>query len=245
MLGLHQSHRIEVFGFGFGIGMHRGFTQTNLDDALLLLAEFVPLTLVHQEFGNRNLLMPAGEIVVLRNLVEAELGVDRRHGEFRGVNDATFQSRIDVRSREKLGLCAHLRHDLGTKTEETHLQALDLIERGNFGLEPAGSFRADCKAIERNQVMLGIDFVTKFLASAEPFPGHEFTNLRAKRNRREERQGRVFRSVVARCRPAGFNRTLGSGIKAFERGDKCAGLEEFDVDVAAGHDLDVFGEADT
>ena len=160
--------------------------------------------------------MPAREIIELRGLIEAELDIHGRHREFRGVDNAAFQCRVDIRSGKQLRLHAHLRHDLGAQTEETHLQALDLLQRRDFSLEPAGGFGADREAVERNQIMLVIDFVAKLLASAEPFPGDVFADPRTERNGCEERQCRVFGCMVAGCRPAGIDRALGSRIEAFE-----------------------------
>ena len=62
----------------------------------------------------------------------------------------------------------------------------DLIKRVDFGLEPTGGFRANREAVEGDQIMLIVNLLPKVVATAKPLPSHKFTNLRPKRNRREE-----------------------------------------------------------
>ena len=187
--------------------------------------------------------MPAREVVELGDLVEAELDVHHGHRELGGVDDAALERRIDVGRRQQLRRDAELLHHLGAEAEEAHLQALQLLERFDLLAEPAGGLGADAEAVDGNEAMLGVDLVAQLVAAAEPFPGQELAEAGAERHRGEEGQRGIFAGVIAGRRPARLDRSFGDRIEALERRNERAGLEELHLELAAGHALDVLGEA--
>ena len=91
--------------------------------------------------------------------------------------------------------------------------------------------------------MLCVDLLAQLVATAEPFPGQELAETRAERHCGEERERRVLAGVIARRRPARFDRALGHRVEALERRDQGAGLEELHFELTSRHAFNVFGKA--
>ena len=130
--------------------------------------------------------MPAGVVVVLGDLVEAEVDVHVRHRELGGVDHAALERRIDVGRRQQLGRHAELLHDLRAEAEEAHLQSLEIGERSDPFLEPAGGLGTGRAAIDFGQAVLAIDLVLQLVTAAIDLPGEELAVLRSERHRREK-----------------------------------------------------------
>ena len=205
---------------------------------LVLVVERLPGRLVHQQLADRRLLMPAWIVVVLGDLIEAEVDVHVGHRELGGVDHAALERRVDVGAGEQLGRHPHLLHDLGAEAEEAHLQALELVERLHRFLEPARGLGTDHVAVERVQIAPGVDLVLQVLAAAIDHPGEIFAEARPERHRGEKGKRRMLAGVIAGGGEAGFDRTLGRGIEALQRRHQRAGLEELEREVAARDPLD-------
>src|SRR6185503_17099588 len=93
--------------------------------------------------------------------------------------------------------------------------------------------------------MLGVNLVAQLVAAAVPFPGQELADARAERHGRKESQRRVLAGVVAGRRPARLDRSLGNRVETLERRNERAGLEELDLELAAGHALEILAETHT
>ena len=150
---------------------------------------------------------------------------------------------IDVGRRQQLRRDPELLHHLGAEPEEAHLQALHLVDRLDLLAEPARRLGADAEAIDGDEIVLGVDLLAQLVAAAEPFPGQELAEARPERHRGEEGERRILAGVIAGRRPARLDRALGHRVEALERRDQRARLEELDLELAAGHALDVLGEA--
>src|SRR3546814_9841215 len=83
-------------------------TDTLFPYTTLFRSQRLPLVAVHDDLEQRCLLMPSGEVIVLRNLVEAECLVERRVRELGGVDRAEFERRVDVAASQELGGDAEL-----------------------------------------------------------------------------------------------------------------------------------------
>ena len=130
--------------------------------------------------------MPAGEVVVLGHLVETEVQVDRRHGEFGRVDGAQLKSRKDVAARQQLRGSTDPVHHLRAQAEEPHLQALQVVHAFDRLPEPAGCLGRDHAAQDAADVVPGVDFLEQLLAAAEVEPGHVLVGRRPEWNRRKE-----------------------------------------------------------
>src|SRR5262252_4900573 len=80
---------------------------------------------------------PAGIVVVLGDLDEAELLVVVGADPFGGVDRALLERRKDIAARKLLRHYAELRQDAPGKTADAELQALHVIERLYLLAEPA------------------------------------------------------------------------------------------------------------
>ncbi len=187
--------------------------------------------------------MPAGVVVVLGDLVKAEILVDVGHRELGGIDDALLERGIDVGTGQQLRRHAHLLHHPGAQPEEAHLHALQLVQAADRLLEPAGGLRTDAEHVEGHEAELGIFLVADGITAPVPLPGQELAYLRTERHGGEERDARAeLAGVVAGRGPAGLDRALGGRVEALERRHQRTGLVELDLELAVGKTLDIFGE---
>ena len=77
----------------------------------LLVGQAVPLIFVHVELDEARRLVPAGEVVVLGNLVESQKLVDKREAEFGCVQTARFQRCGNLANRNARGVGSKLAKD--------------------------------------------------------------------------------------------------------------------------------------
>ena len=180
MLVAHLGHDVELHRLALGVGVGHLRLAGDLDHRLVVVGQRIPRLLVHQELAARDLLVPAGEVVELGDLVEAELDVHRGHRELGGVDDAALQRLVDVGRRQQLRRDAELLHHLGAEAEEAHLQALQLLDRFDLLTEPTRGLGADAEAVDGDEIVLGVDLVAQLVAAAEPLPGQELAESRGR-----------------------------------------------------------------
>ena len=120
--------------------------------------------------------MPAREVVVLGDLVEAVLDVHGGHGEFRGIDHALLQGGEDVAAGQQLGRHPELLHDTGAEAEEAHLQAAQLLQVRDLFPEPAGGLGTDRQAVHLVDARFGIDPLLDLVAAPEHLPGEELAH---------------------------------------------------------------------
>src|SRR5262249_19702295 len=135
--------------------------------------------------------------------------------------------------------------DLGAEPEETHLEALQVVDRLDLGAEPTGGLRANAEAVNSVKVVLGVNLLAQFVATTEPFPGQALAKIRTESHGCATSQRGIFAGVITRCHPAGFDGALGDCVKAFQRRYQRAGFVELDLELSARHALDVLGEANS
>src|SRR5919106_2710329 len=80
-LAFDFDHRLGLQRFTEADAFEHGLVARRLDDQLLGRRKRVPLGLVDDQVADGGLLMPPGEVVELRHLVEAEAEIHHRHGE--------------------------------------------------------------------------------------------------------------------------------------------------------------------
>ena len=242
----HLHHRLRVRRLRLGVGIGDLLERRRLDHGLVGGGQGVVRGLVHQELVARDLLVPARVVVVLGDLVEAEIDVDGRHRELGGVDDAALERGIDVRPREQLRGHAHLLHDLGAEAEEPHLEALELLGRiVDRLLEPTRGLRADAEAIDRGRAVRVVDLFAQLLAAPEPLPGEVLADLRPEGDRAEEgERGAELAHVEAGGGPARFDRTLGHRVEDLQGRYQRVRLEVLDLELSFRHLVDPFHESD-
>ena len=118
-------------------------TAAHFNYHLLLRIHAPPSISINQELKHGCLLMPAGIVVVLHQLVESQKLVDGRHRELRGVNSSFLEGRENLTARQQAGCYAKLLHHLSAKPEKTHLHALQLACAFDGFLKPTRRLRRD------------------------------------------------------------------------------------------------------
>ena len=228
---------LTLNGLALGQPLAERVAARHLNLRLLGIVERIPGLPVQQQLEDRRLLVPAGEVVVLRHLVEAEIEVDCRHRVFSRVDRTALERREDVAAGDELGRDAHLLHNLGAQTEEAHLQALEVFDGLYLLAEPARRFGRDNAAGYRFQTVLLVYLIPELIAAAEEDPAHILSGAGAEGDGREHRESRLLTVPVTGRRPARIDRTRRNGVEALLGRDQRIGLEELDFDVAAGNPL--------
>ena len=196
----------------------------------------------HQVDQGRGL-VPAWEVVVLGNFVEAETQVDRRHGELGSIDHPALEGRVDVGRGQQLRRDAELLDRKGTQSQEPHLEAFEIVDRGDLLAKPAGSLRCLERAEHGVDVVAGQDLAPQLLPAAVIDPGEVFARRGSKRHRREQGGRTDLTGPEGRRRPSGFDRPLGDGIEHLERRHQRTRLVEFDDEIPARDCGDLLGEA--
>ena len=142
-------------GFADHVARGRGV----LDDRLQVLRQLVPGGLVDQQLRHRRRLVPAGRVVVLGRLVQAELAVLEGPDELGRVDDAALERGEDLAARQQLHVDAELRVDAAGQARDAHLQALEVGDRLDLLLEPAGHLHAGVAARHRHHAERRVDLV--------------------------------------------------------------------------------------
>ena len=117
-------------------------------DRLVALGQLVPLLLVDDEVQHGAALPPAGSVVVLGDLQEAELLVVVGADELRRVERAALERRINVAARDLLRHDAELREHLPTQAADAELEARQVGDRLDLLAEEAAHLGAGIAAGE-------------------------------------------------------------------------------------------------
>jgi hypothetical protein len=100
--------------------------------------QLLPGGLVDQQLGHRGRFVPAGGVVVLGRLVQAQPPVLEGADELGRVDHAAFQRREDLAARQHLHVHAQAGVHLARQAGDAHLQALQVGHGVDLLLEPAG-----------------------------------------------------------------------------------------------------------
>src|SRR3954468_23272163 len=132
---------------------------------------------------------PEARVVIeLRYLVEAELLVVVRADPLRGVDRALLQRRIDVRATELLRHDAELRHDEARHAADTHLDALQVVDRLDLLPEPAAHLAAGIAGENRLDAVVLEQRLERLLAPAVIPPGVRLPRVRPEAHGAGERE---------------------------------------------------------
>ena len=147
-----------------------GLGASRFEDRLVVLGQLGPRLGVDEEIELGAAFPPAGVVVVLRDLVQAELFVVVRADPFRGVDRALLQRGVDVAAGDLLRYEAELLHHHAGGAADAHLQALHVGQRLDLLAEPAAHLRAGVAAGEVDDVVLGVELAHQLEAVAFEHP---------------------------------------------------------------------------
>src|SRR5262245_26053948 len=142
-----------------------------VEDRLIVLRQRIPLFEIAEGMDHRAALPEARVIVVLRNLLEAELLVVIRTDPLSRIDGALFERRIDVAAGELLRHHADLLQHLAGDSADAHLQAREIGNRLDLLAEPAAHLRAGVAAGEADHTELLEELVAERIAAALIPPG--------------------------------------------------------------------------
>jgi len=225
------SHHVDV-----------GLVAGRLDRRLVFLRQLVPFLEIDVERVHRVRFPPSGEVIVRRDLVEAELLVVVRADPFGGVDRAALERGIDVASGDLLRHRAQARHHLAAQAGDAHLDAFQVGHAVHRLAPPAAHLRAGVAGRERDEAKIAEEGAHQVLAAAVVDPRVLLPLVQAEGQRRVEGESLVLaHEVVARGVRALDGALLQRVHHAKGRDDLARG-EDADLELAAGDCLDALGD---
>src|SRR5262249_33719827 len=150
-----------------------------------------PLLQIDVDGRLRTTLPPAGIIVVLRDLVEAELLIVVGADPLGGVDRALLQCRIDVAAGDLLSDAAQpVDHQTGD-TGDAEFQSLEIVDRPDLLAEPAPHLCTGGAADDAVNVVALVELGEQLAPAAPVYPGILLARIGAERNGSIEGEGRV------------------------------------------------------
>ena len=133
---------------------------------------------------------------------------------------------------------AHLRREAGG----AEAQALQIVDRGDLVLEPAGPLRPAIAAEEGLQAEAAVHLVVERLAAAMGQPADLLGGEQAERLRAEQQDALGLRAPIGRHRMVELGRAFRDRVEDLVAGHDLARGEELDLDPPAGERGDAVGQ---
>src|SRR6266851_1072503 len=156
----------------------------------------------------RATLPPAGIVIKLRDLVEAELLVVVRTDPFGGIDCALLQRWINIAAGDLLRNDTKLAKRLSGPSADAHLEAVQVIDGLDFLFEPAAHLAPGVTHEKALGVELGTELVDELLAIAFMEPRILLAGIKAERHGAKQRPRRILANVVVLCAVAHFDGTV-------------------------------------
>ena len=211
-----------------------------LYDVLQVVRQSLPGLLVYRYFQDRARFMPARVIVVLGHFMQAEAHVVERPHPFGGIHAAGLHGGIDFTAgqhdRRPAGPSKHFSAQAGN----AHLQALEVLRRVDFPVEPAAHLGAGVAAGEHHHSERLVEFPPQFQAAAEMQPGGRLRRRHAEGNGAEELRRFHLRLPIVGNAVSHFGGARGDGVEHLERRHQFAGRIDMHLDPASGGFCDGF-----
>src|SRR5262249_7172007 len=187
-------------------------------------------------------LPPAGVVIELHDLVEAELLVVIGADPLGGVDGALFQGGVDVATRNLLRDAAELLQRLAGPAADAHLETLEVGRLLDLLVEPAAHLAAGVASEQTLEVELLAEVVDQFLAIAIIEPGVLLGGVEAERDCTEQRPGRVLADVVILRGMAHLDGAVLHRIEDLQSRHDLARRERLDLKLVIGRLGDVLGD---
>ncbi len=217
------------------------------DDRLHIRRQGIEFRLVERNFELLGVLMVALQHVDLGDVGKAKDAVRGRVVEFGRIEQATIHRRDDFAAGERVDRGAHAGEHVNGDADGAEFQALEVVDLGDRLLVPAERLRRHRPVRERDDVRAdrGENFVEQLLATTVFVPGEQHVRVhRVGRAGAPERERGLFAVVIDEHAVAAVEHALRHRVEQLERGDDGAGGQHFDLQIAAGHIVDLFGEVD-
>ena len=214
-----------------------------LDDGPLVVCEFRPGIGVHDEVEGGEGLVPAREVVVADDPVEAEALVDRGHRELGGVDGSFLQCLEDLASRQHGDRGAGALDHQPAQPGEANLEASKIVQVVDGFAEPAGRLGADQSAQQDADAEARVEFFGQFTPATVIPPSRVLPGLHAEGHGSEQRRPRQLSLVIAEPRVAGVHLGVANGLGDAEWWHQLARLVDVEHDAAVAGGFDLLGDA--
>ena len=182
---------------------------------------------------------------VLGHVGEAEQLVGGGVVELGRVEQAAIQRRYDFGPRQRVDRGTELLVDVDGEADGAELDPLHVVRLGHRLLEPAERLRRH-RAVEEGldvEVQALVDLVEQGLAAAIVVPGQHHVGVHAESRAGAPQRDRAVLAVpVGDDAVAAIQRSLADRVEQLEGLDHRAGRQHLDLQLAAGHLVDLLGE---
>ena len=218
------------------------------DDRPHLLRQRVVLGLVEHDLELLGVLVEALQHADLGHVREAEQPVGRRVVELGGVEQAAVHRRDDLAAGQRVDRGAHAGEHVDRDAHRAELEALEVLDLGDRLLEPAERLRRH--AGRTGTTRRWRRSTRRACCSSSlppPYLCHDSSMLRVhaeRRARAPQRQRVLLAVVIDEHAVAAVERALRHGVEQAEGGNDGAGGQHLDLEIAAGHVVDLLGEVE-
>jgi hypothetical protein len=228
-----QRRRVASVVPGLNIGVGIGGRRRH--DRLVGFRQLVPFRGVDEEMERGRAFPPARIIIVLRDLVEAELFIVVGADPFGGVYRALLERRVDVAAGDLLRHPAELLDRLPGPSTDAELDAAEVGRRIDLLAEKAAHLGTGIAARQPVDVELPVaELVEQVHAAAVVEPGVLPARIGAERDRAIEREGRILADEIIGRGVAHLDRAVGHGVHVRQPGNDLAGGEVLDLELVVG-----------
>ena len=189
--------------------------------------------------------MIALQHVDLGDVGKAEDAVGRRVVELGRVEQAAIHRRDDFAAGQRVDRGAHAGEHVNRNADGAELQALEVVDLGDRLLVPAERLGRHRPVRERHDVGAdrGEDLVEQLLAAAVLVPGQQHVGVhRVGGAGAPQRQRGLLAVVIDQHAVTAVEHALGDRVEQLERRHHGAGGQHLDLEVAAGHVVDLLAE---
>ena len=209
-----------------------------VDHRLEVIGQRIPGIQVDRAFQHRAGFIPGRGVVVVSHLMQTKGQIIVGPHPVGGIEHAGLQGGEDLATRNGQGGHADPGHRLAGEPWQTQLEALHILERVDFLLEPASHLGAGVTHRERLEVVVGVELVPQLLAAAVVQPGVGLGGGHAEGHGGKELRSRDLAPPVVGSGVAHLGGSLGHGVKDLHRRYHLAGTMDPDLHASAGHPLD-------
>ena len=192
---------------------HIGQRRSTADCRLVGIWQSIPALQVDHVHQCNAAFPPAGVIIVIGDLVEAQpciiIGADK----LGSINRAFLQCLVDITAGKELRHGTNFFQDLGAQTADADLQTLHIFQRIDLLAEPAPHLRASVSSRKTDDVVLAVKCLQKLHAITliEPCIGHAL--VEAEGQTRSKGKGRILVDKIIGRRMGHVDQTILHGIQ--------------------------------
>ena len=212
--------------------------------ALHLFRQRIVLGLVEHDLELLGVLVVALQHADLGNVGEAEDAIRRGVVELGRIQQAAVHRRDDFAARQRVDGGAEAGEHVDRDADGAELDALEVLRLGHRLLEPAERLGRHRSIWKRDDIGAdrGVQLFQKLLAAAVFVPGEQHVGVhRIARARTPQRQRVLLAVVIDQHAVAAVERALRHRIEQAEGGHHGAGRKHLDLEIAAGHVVDLLG----